>query len=343
MSKHRILALVHAGLVVIAGALILGALFRLSIGLFAVGALVWAIGWVVYRRMVDGRWPLPSASFRPLEAWAAAVDWFKRLRADWIARRDQAPDYWETPPLDEDHARYRSEYVRLATSPNRTRADLALLAEMLAGLQAYGDDPLAKPPTLQARAFAELSAAGTALNAGLTRWTWVAGALMLAALVALYGWVRIEQSNARASCSALELEGRTDRQPCLDLASAQRSVAHLRASLDAFQRARPADVGSAVNEGRETVALNQRRAEREQASEARRRRAQNDDLESVRESRAPDWNSRLRDLAQPAGSVGDPDAGAASGDDPPGGVPGGSPGASGVPDSDAGAEPLATN
>lgn len=301
-------------------------------------AASWFVGGVIGWLLMFATLSVLAYLFRGmwLPRLRAAVDWAKRLRAEWIARRDDAPSYWEGEAKNEEHQRYRDEYLRLATQPTRTRADLALLAEMLDGLAEYGDNPLAKPPTLQRRAIAEFAAAGTALNVGLGRWTWIVGLGLVATCIALFGWVKIEQANARLSCSDRELQGYTDRQPCLDQAAAEASAGRLRDALEAFQAVRPVDVGGAVQSARETAELNQRRAGRRSASDARRRRAQDDDVSSVRDNRAPDWGQRLRDL------TGDPtdggaDAGAAPGDGAASGVSGDGGGAADVPDTDAAA------
>lgn len=271
------------------------------------------------------------------DLYEKARELFLECRASLIAKFDHAPDYWPTPSKNEEHARYRSEYERLVKLPSRSRGDLALLAEMLAGLEEYGDDPLARPPKLHRQAFAQFSAAGDVMGVALSRWTWIIGALGLATIIALFGWVKLEQAAARVSCSASELRGHTERQPCLDLASAQTSVGRLQESLENFQEAHAADVGAAAVQAAATRTLNQRTAARNAARAERQRRAHDDDVEALRGNRAPDWDGRLRDLTAPAASDGNPDPGAGAGVDPTGGVSGERADASGVRRPDAAA------
>lgn len=315
---------------------------RFDLALVAVAVLLafaaaWFVGGLVGPLLVVVTLGVLAYLFRGLwlPKWAGVVQWAKRLRAEWIARADDAPSYWEGPAKDEDHARYRAEYLRLALQPKRTRADLALLAEMLDGLDGYGDNPLAKPPTLKARAMASFGAAGAAV----APWVWMGVAGLVASCVFLYGWVRIEQSNARIACAQSELEGRTERQPCLDLAAERGVNGVLREALRGFQNVRPVDVGAAVETARETAVLNQRNRDRERAAAERRRRAQRDDVQSIRDNRAPDWDGRLRDLAEPSLAPIPGDAGTAPGDGAAGGMSGGGASVDAVPEPGASAPP----
>lgn len=252
--------------------------------------------------------------------------WFGAMKAELIARFDKAPAFWVGAAANEEHEGYRQDYELLATKPARSRSELFLLAEIVDGLQHYGDNPLAAPPTLRARAFAGVGAA--AGNGTLLKVAAVACLLLVAGCVALWGRGEALKAARDAPCNVMEIAGVTSRQACRDLAATQLQVRTLSADLRFERASRAQAIETAVAEAQATVALNQRRADRERASAARRERARIDDQESARNARAPDWGSRLRDLADP---VAGPDAaGTGAGPNPASGVPGASAGTDGL-------------
>lgn len=281
------LAAWHGVLVFLAMTLVIGGLVRFAFGavagavtLLVIGALVWGASYQVYRRMADGVWP-----------WAGIL---ARLRAEWIARTDQAPRYWVGPARDADHAAYRAEYQALVEKPSRSRGDLLLLVEVLDGLKRYHDDPLVKPPVFGQRFLGAAVAGGVSLK--------LVAALGALAVLGLTGlWVRGEMLVAARdrACSRAELIGRTTRQPCRDLGQAVGVIDALNQRVASAERARATQVASAVEQALETAKLNQRRRAREAARVAARQRAQDDSAQAARDARAPDWDSRLRDLADP--------------------------------------------
>jgi hypothetical protein len=283
-----------------------------------VGVLTLLGGACIFCRSETGRWP---SAF--LKRWWASVAgsisaWLDLLRARWVQWADAAPAYWRGPAVDETQAGYRADYERLMAKRPLSRADLFQLAEVLDGLQAYRDDPLAKPPRIQG--FAALG------GGGLGQWVWLlAGGAFLTLLAAcgvLYGRGEMLKAQRDRACTVMEMEVRTTRQSCRDLAAARDLIFELDGRLDAAATAAANATARANLEAQASRALNQRTAARASASAQRLRRAHEDDLEAARAARAPDWDSRLRDLSEPALIEPLGPAGAAPGADPAGGVPG---------------------
>lgn len=252
--------------------------------------------------------------------WVSRAHWLptvRRWKAALIARFDKAPNYWRTPATTEDHAGYRADYELLVSKPERSRSELLMLADIIDALHRYGDNPLTQPP--QPQGFAGFASAGAGIFGGrIMIW---AAVLLLGLCAVLYGRGLVLKAERDRACSSMELLGHTSRMPCLALREAGIAIETLHGDLDLADDARAAAVAQAVLEERETVALNQRNAARARASEARLRRARTDDIESARDVRAPDWDQRLRDLADPVHV--EPDgAGAGPAGDPAGGVSG---------------------
>lgn len=289
------------------------ALAALRFGQLLVVAL--SLGFVVWLI-----WPWLRGQAAPIQRW------FGALKAELIARFDKAPAFWVGPPVNEEHEGYRQDYEMLATKPARSRSELFLLAEIVDGLQHYGDNPLAAPPTRRARAFAGVGAAaagGTLLKVALA-----AVVLLIAGCGLLYARTETLKAARDAPCGRMELAGVTSRQACRALAATQLQAQQLSADLRHERASRAQAVETAVAEALATVALNQRRADRVAASEARRERARIDDQQSARDARAPNWDDRLRDLADPVAGSGA--AGTGPGANPASGVPGAGPAPPGV-------------
>ena len=327
--------------VLIAAAALLG-----DLGL-ALLALIVAGGAALWCRIETGRWP---AAFLA-RWWAGIAGPIRRTLKEWrgamIARADDAPGYWLGAPRDETHAGYRADYETLVgkvASGDYTPADLYHIAQLVDGLRRYGDNPLLKPPALSARALGIMGAAGGVFGAGVGRWFLIGGAGVLLLLVTACAVLQARAASLErqrdAACTEWEIEGRTSRQACRDLGSAMRHIQTQDAEIAELEVARANAAARDAIEEEATRALNARNAARRRASAERLRRAHEDDVEAARTARAPDWDSRLRDLAEPA--MAEPGAGEpGAGGDPLGGMPGRSPGAGDVhnPGAGPGAQP----
>jgi hypothetical protein len=298
-----------AAAVALAAAIVLRSLSLACVAVSAAGA---AAAWC---RLETGRWPTAFAS----RWWKDALARLRFFQAALVARFDDAPGYWRGPPRDDVHAGYRRDYEALVRERHLDEGKIFYLAQLIDGLRRYGDDPLTKPP--KPRGIMSARLVGGAWSGALGRYGLMAGLGLVAALVAacavLWGRTAMLERQRDAACTEFELDGFTSRQACRDLARAAARIEEVEADLAAEETARVIATERAAIEAQATRELNQRNVERRRQSAERLRRAREDDLESARTARAPDWDERLRDLAEPAvGGTGEGDP--SSGDDPAG-------------------------
>lgn len=301
--------------------------------------------------------PFRLLVFVALLACAATVlwpGWWPALRKaaqfarGWVyARFDTEPAFWTSPAQNEDHAGMRADYERLVGQEMHSAADLLTIAELVGGLQVYGDNPWARPPTLRRQAMASIGVGGL-MGSTFGRYLAIGAAgvfaLMVAGMAVLWGQTQSLKAARDAACSSEELTGVTTREPCRDLASAAERIDRLEFNLGALRATRAGDVGASAGEARETLELNQRSAARDAAARDRQRRARDDDQESLRDARAPDWDQRLRDVTTPLPLVGSgAGGGEPAGEDPAGRVPAGRTGTGELPAAEPAAEPERTD
>jgi hypothetical protein len=229
---------------------------------------------------------------------------------------------WSGPPANPDHATLRSDYEAVAAKPRPSRGDLLHLAEVTDGLLDHGDNPLSAPPTIRRQAFAGFMSAGSIIGGSLSQWTLIGGAGLLAACAVLYARGDVLKAARDKACTVNELRGHTTREPCVALSHAGSTIANLQADLEDIRHNEAVALQNQVASALETGRLNQRMEARRAAAAAIERRAHEDEVLSARDARAPDWDSRLRDVG--AGSPVlelDPLTGAPASAGPAGGVP----------------------
>ncbi|WP_135210352.1 hypothetical protein [Vitreimonas flagellata] len=248
-----------------------------------VTAAIWSIGLLLYveRRKEFGQvfaWLWREAG----EALDALRHWNAIAHAKKIAASDAHPAYWSTPAQHEDQARYRRTWEALALKPDRTDAEDATLVQILRGLRAFGDDPLADPPSLTrpSRFAAVLPQVGP-----LRFWPLYAALGLVGALGVQS--VRVERLKHDANEARRVAQGWAMRAGVAEQ------------NLATMQAARDEAITRSIEEELESATLMDERDDL-RARLQQRERSRRHEAQARRPGDVVDYSERLRELSEPA-------------------------------------------